>query len=201
MVVTPPSEDVLRALLETTAVDGKPVLLLYSSDATTKGVVTSYPVAMPLKALRHPEVISADRCQTRDGLATRQFVITLKGSLPGTHDLGSWGVAYTRPFSKEPLRCYRCQRYGHQLSRCSRPAVCGMCSGPHMTEACLAKYKAGEKVQALCPNCQQPHHAWSRRCPSRLTLLNQGVKRQEEWRAAHNPSRPAWTGPSRSRSP
>ncbi|XP_050703958.1 uncharacterized protein LOC126989402 [Eriocheir sinensis] len=75
-----------------------------------------------------------------------------------------------------------------------------MCSGPHMTEACLAKYKAGEEVLALCPNCNQQHHAWSRRCPSRLTRVDEGVKLQEEWSAAHNPNRPAWTRRSRSRS-
>ncbi|XP_050710061.1 uncharacterized protein LOC126994833 [Eriocheir sinensis] len=74
-----------------------------------------------------------------------------------------------------------------------------MCSGPHMTEACLAKYKAGESVTALCPNCRRHHHAWSRRCPSRLTIVDRGIQRQE-CRAAHNPSRPAWTGRSRSRS-
>lgn len=32
----------------------------------------------------------------------------MKGPFPGTLDLGSWGVFYTRPFSKEPLRCYCC---------------------------------------------------------------------------------------------
>ncbi|XP_050737833.1 actin-binding protein WASF2-like [Eriocheir sinensis] len=115
-------------------------------------------------------------------------------------DLGSWGVFYTRPFNAEPLRCYRCQQYSHHRSRCNRQAVCGMCSGPQMTEAYLAKYKAGESMTALCPNCRQHHHAWTRRCPSRLNIVDLGIQRQEEWRAAHNPSRPAWTGRSRSRS-
>ncbi|XP_050699353.1 uncharacterized protein LOC126986899 [Eriocheir sinensis] len=201
VLVTPPSEEALRALLDTTSVRGKAVQLRLMGDATTKGVVTSYPLAMPLKALlRHPSVVTAERCQTRDNLATRQVLISVRGPMPGMLDLGSWGVFYTRLFNTEPLRCYRCQQYGHHRSRCNRQAVCGMCSGPHMTEACQAKYKAGENVPALCPNCRQHHHAWSRRCPSRLNIVDRGIQRQEEWRAAHNPSRPAWTGRSRSRS-
>ncbi|XP_050691579.1 uncharacterized protein LOC126983125 [Eriocheir sinensis] len=98
--------------------EGKPVTLRQVGEATTKGVMTAYPVAMPLKALlRHPDVLSADRCLTRDGLATRQVMITLKGPLPGSLDLGSWGVFYTRPFNKEPLRCYFCQQFRHHCSR------------------------------------------------------------------------------------
>lgn len=201
VVVTPPTEDVLQALLSITTVEGKPVELRLMGEATTKGVITAYPVAMPLKVLlRHPDVVSAERCHTRDGLATRQVHVTLKGPLPGSIDLGSWGTFYTRPFNQEPLRCYRCQQFGHHQARCNRQAVCGMCSGPHMTETCLSKYKAGEEVQAQCPNCKEHHHAWSRRCPYRVALVERGMERQEAWQAAHNPSRPAWTRRSRSRS-
>ncbi|XP_050706236.1 proline-rich protein 36-like [Eriocheir sinensis] len=144
--------------------EGKPVTLRQVGEATTKGVVTAYPVAMPLNALlRHPDVLSADRCLTRDGLATRQVMITLKGPLPGSLDLGSWGVFYTRPFNKEPLRCYCCQQFGHHRSRCNRPAVCGMCSGPHITEGCLEKIQgrgggAGRlsELQAAPPRLEPP---------------------------------------------
>ncbi|XP_050707804.1 uncharacterized protein LOC126993021 [Eriocheir sinensis] len=69
-----------------------------------------------------------------------------------------------------------------------------------MTEACLAKYKAGESVTALCPNCRQHHHAWSRRCPSRLNIVDQGNPESGGVACGPNPSRPAWTGRSRSRS-
>lgn len=51
VLVTPPTEEALQTLLDTTTVNGKPVQLRQTGDATTKGVVTAYPVAMPLKAL------------------------------------------------------------------------------------------------------------------------------------------------------
>ncbi|XP_050691130.1 proteoglycan 4-like [Eriocheir sinensis] len=83
VIATPPSEEALRTLLETTTVHGKPVLLRQVGDATTKGVVASYPVVMPLKALlRHPDVLSADRCQSRDGLATRQATLASPAHFP-----------------------------------------------------------------------------------------------------------------------
>ncbi|XP_050710324.1 nascent polypeptide-associated complex subunit alpha, muscle-specific form-like [Eriocheir sinensis] len=77
VLVTPPSDEAIRALMDTTSVHGKAVQLRLMGDATTKGVVTTYPVAMPLKALlRHPSVVTAERCMTRDNLATRQVLIS-----------------------------------------------------------------------------------------------------------------------------
>lgn len=200
VLVSPDSEETLQTLLATTHVLEKPVSLRQAAENTTKGVVMAYPVAMPLKPLlRHPNILTAERCRTRDGTETRQVVITMTGQLPGTLDLGSWGTFSTRPFSKEPLRCFNCQQFGHHRARCNRPPLCGMCSGPHATESCLSKYKAGMEVPAKCPNCNDAHHAWSRRCPKRRILVDQEITRQEVWVATHNPSRPAWTRRSRSR--
>ncbi|XP_050706454.1 proline-rich protein 36-like [Eriocheir sinensis] len=117
--------------------------------ANTKGVLLAYPVAMPLRPLlRHPRVLEAVRCTTRDG-PTRQVFVTVAGPLPGSLDLGSWGTFYTRPYSKEPLRCYNCQQFGHHRARCSRPPVCGICSASHDTERCLSKRELVDKQRTV----------------------------------------------------
>ncbi len=80
----------------------------------------------------------------------------------------------TRPFVPEPLRCCQCQRYGHIARRCKNPAKCAVCSEDHDTELCLEKLRdpAQPNPRAKCPNCSKNHHAWNRRCLTRLQMIN-----------------------------
>ncbi|KAG0703351.1 hypothetical protein GWK47_024886 [Chionoecetes opilio] len=105
-----------KARLAMHEVQGKPVKLRQAPGAaTTKGVVLSYPVAMSLKPLRrHPRIVVLERWRSRQGDLTRQVVITIEGVLVGAVDLGSRGI-YSRPVSKEPLRCHCCQQYDQRL--------------------------------------------------------------------------------------
>lgn len=34
---------------------------------------------------------------------------------------------------QQPVRCYKCNRYGHTQSKCHNPARCANCAGPHQT--------------------------------------------------------------------
>ncbi len=57
-----------------------------------------------------------------------------------------------------PLRCYKCQRYGHGASRCTNSNVCYRCgSEEHEGSDCRQTPK--------CRNCQGPHMASSKECP------------------------------------
>lgn len=110
VLVTPPSEETLQSLLDITPVQGKLIQLRKMGEATTNGMVTAHPIAMPLKPLRHPKILSTERCESREGLTTRQVIVSVKGQLLGSLDLGSCGTFYTRPCNKEPLRCFKCQQ-------------------------------------------------------------------------------------------
>lgn len=149
----------------------------------SKGVVMGFPRRMPVALLqRHPQVEEAERCLTsRQREETRQVLISVRGPLPPMLDLGNWGVYYIRPWVPEPLRCFRCQKFGHHRTDCSRPPKCGVCSGNHMTEECLQKLKAKQEVAAKCPNCSGRHHAWSPLCPSRQQRVQQGKEFQCRW--------------------
>ena len=58
-----------------------------------------------------------------------------------------------------PLRCFKCQRYGHGQNSCRRGTVCSKCAQPgHDDQSCQA-------VDLKCANCQQEHPASSKVCP------------------------------------
>ena len=171
-VLLPQNAETLATLDSLAADPGEGITLvkLDPQAQLTKGVVMGYPLRMPLQLLqRHPQVEEATRCLTsRDRTETRQVLVSVRGALPPHFDLGNWGMYYTRPYTPEPLRCYRCQRFRHHKANCSRPHVCGICSGGHPTETCLTKYKAKQAVVHRCPNCGGAHHAWNPSCPARL---------------------------------
>ena len=75
-------------------------------------------------------------------------------------------------FVPEPLRCYRCQRWGHHQRRCTLPARCRVCSGTHNTVHCLSLHKRKQKAAACCPNCRGKHHAWNLSLPSRKAQVS-----------------------------
>lgn len=149
---------------------------------TTKGVLMGFPLRMPLSIiLRHPQVEEAQRCQNRMQEETRQVIVTLRGPLVPSLTLGNWGTFYLRPYSPEPLRCFKCHKFGHHQANCIRDAVCGICSEAHDTQQCLTKYKAKEAVNHRCPNCKGTHHAWNKACPTRQAHVERGRERQMAW--------------------
>ena len=88
---------------------------------------------------------------------TNSFILTFQTpTLPSTVD-----VAYLRVrvavYVPNPLRCFKCQRYGHASSRCSHSSVCGRCGEqPHEGEC---------PNDPHCVNCSGDHPAFFRDCP------------------------------------
>ena len=62
---------------------------------------------------------------------------------------------------KEPLRCMKCQRWGHFAKDCKHQTdVCGSCAGPHRESKC------NSYATFFCVNCQSDHHgSASKECP------------------------------------
>ena len=58
----------------------------------------------------------------------------------------------------QPLRCFKCQRFGHHRENCKRDEVCGRCGQPdHNDSSCNKPVK--------CVNCSEKHTAFSKDCP------------------------------------
>ena len=168
-VLLPKDEDTYLTLEALTS-DSAPALKLIKLDPKTHliiGVVMGYPLRMPLALLQSlSQVKEAIRCVTpRLKEETRQVIVTVKVTLPPHLDLGSWGIFYLRHYSSKPLHCFRCQQFDHHQNNCS---------GKHLTQQCLDKYKAKQEVTHKCPNCGEGHHAWNHSCPVRLQRVTQG---------------------------
>ncbi|KAG7172481.1 RNA-directed DNA polymerase from mobile element jockey-like 9, partial [Homarus americanus] len=172
LIFSPQDHNTAKILSEVTNLNGKTIkiLPLDPEEKTTRMVLLRYPLELPVEVvIKHPKVTKAERCVTsRDKAQTRQVLMDIKGTVPEEVDLGNWGTYKLRPSVPEPLRCYKCQKFGHHQSRCHKNVRCGICSQSHMTEMCIQKHKDGTITTAKCPNCGKKHHAWSTSCPERL---------------------------------
>ena len=67
-----------------------------------------------------------------------------------------------QPYVPSPLRCFKCQQFGHHQDSCKREKVCGQCAQPdHQDTGCTTKAK--------CANCNGNHPAFSKDCPRWIT--------------------------------
>jgi hypothetical protein len=61
------------------------------------------------------------------------------------------------PYIPNPLRCFKCQRFGHHRQNCKRSSACARCGADHDDASCNAAHH--------CINCDGDHTAFSRDCP------------------------------------
>ena len=130
----------------------------------------------------HPSVTKAIRLTTfdhvkREAVPTASMKIWGKGDRPEVLHLGSLGPRQVRPFVPEPLRCYRCQMFGHHQDSCTKPYRCSICSKNHKTSDCLKKKEQSIEVEIKCPNCSGSHTAASLACPIRKANARQTAAR------------------------
>ena len=60
-------------------------------------------------------------------------------------------------FVPNPLRCYKCQKFGHVTSKCKHSETCARCSETgHKDDSCTKAFK--------CANCGECHTAYSKKC-------------------------------------
>ena len=75
-----------------------------------------------------------------------------------------------RPFVATPIRCFKCQRFGHVTSSCrSQKTACPTCGGGHTFETCP------NKESPHCTNCGGTHSAAYKKCV-RYTEVKETLK-------------------------
>lgn len=134
---------------------------------TTKGTVVSEVMAKSseeeiLARLKDQGVTKIERMKRRvDGhlIDTNRYILTFsRTKLPHLIKLADWHQEIVDLYIPTPLRCNKCQKFGHTKNWCKREEeVCSRCgqSGHRIVQCVNA---------ALCVNCKGDHPATSRNC-------------------------------------
>ncbi|XP_023214065.1 uncharacterized protein LOC111616944 [Centruroides sculpturatus] len=62
-----------------------------------------------------------------------------------------------RPYVPNPLRCFKCQRFGHSQTSCRGKSICAQCGTEgHDSTECT--------TTPCCVNCKDAHPAYSQKC-------------------------------------
>lgn len=176
-ILTSKNTDTARYLSSTSTLrPHKTVAIQYldPAEVTKKCILMGFPLEFSLKMLEHlPNIVSAKRCYYRFlKTETWQVLLTIKGDIPSEIDVGNFGIFKTRSYTPEPLRCFKCQRFGHHKGKYKAPLPrCAICASNHETSTCLTKLKEGNHIETKCLTCNLKHHAWDLKCPQRVARL------------------------------
>ncbi|CAH1110610.1 unnamed protein product [Psylliodes chrysocephalus] len=110
--------------------------------------------------LANQGVISVSRIKTkRDGELkdTPNHILTFNSPILPKNVKVAFYSLNVRLYIPAPLRCFRCQHFGHTSMRCEKPQVC-VCGEPiHTGKPCTPPIK--------CVNCEGSHSTRSKECP------------------------------------
>ena len=105
-------------------------------------------------------------------------------------------ILQTEGYIPRPLRCDRCQLYGHHKTICkSKKVTCSFCSEQHTYEECPVK---GDYEKAKCRNCPGKHSSAHRKCPKYIEIskiLRIRAEKKTTYREAKKEA--AWTNPNK----
>ena len=121
------------------------------------------------------------------------YVLTFDMPTPPQHVKCAYIRLPVEEYIPNPMRCFKCQKYGHTMNKCNSQALCGRCGTreqDHSTRECRGKPQ--------CVNCKGEHPAFSKKCPKFLEekeIQSLRVKRKISFiearkvvRATHAPS-------------
>ncbi|GBL97223.1 hypothetical protein AVEN_84930-1 [Araneus ventricosus] len=89
---------------------------------------------------------------------TKHFILTFNTPRLPEYIKAGYVRCSVRPYIPNPLRCFKCQRFGHSKTNCRGTLTCARCAvAGHESTGCTAAEK--------CANCQGKHTSFSRACP------------------------------------
>jgi hypothetical protein len=98
----------------------------------------------------------------RDGKVspTKHTILTFSSPTLPPHINAGYLRCPVRPYVPNPLRCFKCQRFGHSKFSCRGSTTCARCAVVgHDSEKC-------NNEKTVCVNCKGEHPSFSRLCPS-----------------------------------
>jgi hypothetical protein len=100
-------------------------------------------------------VITTNRSGVRR--PTAAIILTFSSSSLPREIKAGFVIVRVTPYIPNPLRCFKCQGYGHHQSTCKRTPLCAKCSlAAHEGQECSAPIKCsncGEDYPSYAPDC------------------------------------------------
>ena len=131
---------------------------------SSRGVIRSWDFknATPEEWLTVPSIIDARQIVSRRGGVEKKtplWVLTFDTPTLPLYIKVAYHRLDVRPYISKPLRCFKCQRFGHPGKYCRNREVCIQCGKAEAHTDC--------KEEPWCPNCRATGHtAASKDCPS-----------------------------------
>lgn len=131
---------------------------------TMKGIISSYDfqfmskeeIQDSLKEQYCTDIRKITRKVDNEIMPTNNIIATFNlPQLPARVRIGFLSLN-VRPYYTNPLRCFKCQRFGHSSKFCDSEEICGKCSlNTHLNDCDSA---------VECYNCAGNHVSWSKEC-------------------------------------
>ncbi|GFV89065.1 putative RNA-directed DNA polymerase from transposon BS [Trichonephila clavipes] len=153
-------------LLANTFLDSPVTICPHKSLNTSRGVISesdllSTPESEILEGFSDEGVIQVRRITIKKDatiIPTKHLILTFnRPKLPPAIKAGYLNCKI-RPYVPNPLRCFKCQRFGHSQTSCRGQLTCSRCASVgHSSTDCTLEPK--------CVNCAQSHPSDSKICP------------------------------------
>ena len=137
---------------------------------TCKGVIRCGPLVdcdkeETLRELKPQGVKDISNITVKDGSDGRRntntFIVTFNTQVVPKHITVGYIRVPVSVYIPNPLRCFKCQKFGHGKNACRGRETCATCGQiGHTTSDCTSEPK--------CPNCNGSHSAFSKNCPKWL---------------------------------
>jgi hypothetical protein len=133
-----------------------------------KGIIFGIPTDIDDSEIKEEiHAIWVKRLQRREGdllIPTETVIFGLEAdNLPSHVNIGCLSKRVSL-YIPRPMRCTKCQQYGHRMHQCYSRMKCARCTGNHKYEDCPNQH------EPRCANCQGSHSAGFRECPKYIEV-------------------------------
>ena len=105
-----------------------------------------------IESVRCESALSVTKTANETKIPTSVVILNFKGQIPVKVKVGYLSFKI-KPFIREPLRCYKCNAYGHIAINCKNILKCPKCLGEHTIKECLNK-----EAEKRCATCDSSSH-------------------------------------------